>query len=214
MLPTTLPGDDFESMNRAALLAWEERQRRQRTLRTLMMLLMFLLLMDGEEPPDRRNARLRQQRLRNQHRNGGSSTGHGGGGGDSYKVGMYFDEDGNDLTPLQEEVFQRRRDQDDVIRRSALFNPKSKHYELIKLNNGRDVEAELMALVRNKMQKEIESAAVEEYNDETATDTNMKTTDTAAAAAAESSSSPKADDNNNSGKQQTQSEQQTNDELQ
>mmetsp|Transcript_19962 Transcript_19962/g.39989 ORF Transcript_19962/g.39989 Transcript_19962/m.39989 type:complete len:1152 (-) Transcript_19962:1460-4915(-) len=214
MLPTTLPGDDFESMNRAALLAWEERQRRQRTLRTLMMLLMFLLLMDGEEPPDRRNARLRQQRLRNQHRNGGSSTGHGG-GGDSYKVGMYFDEDGNDLTPLQEEVFQRRRDQDDIIRRAALFNPKSKHYELIKLNNGKDVEAELMALVRNKMQKEIEAAAVEEYNDETATDTNMKTTDTAAAAAAESSSSsPKADDNNNSGKQQTQSEQQTNDELQ
>eukprot|EP00573_Skeletonema_grethae_P003388 CAMPEP_0201707556 /NCGR_PEP_ID=MMETSP0578-20130828/52298_1 /ASSEMBLY_ACC=CAM_ASM_000663 /TAXON_ID=267565 /ORGANISM="Skeletonema grethea, Strain CCMP 1804" /LENGTH=47 /DNA_ID= /DNA_START= /DNA_END= /DNA_ORIENTATION= len=27
---------DFERMNRAALLAWEERQRRQRTLRTLM----------------------------------------------------------------------------------------------------------------------------------------------------------------------------------
>eukprot|EP00957_Ditylum_brightwellii_P029240 2210046-Ditylum_brightwellii.AAC.1 len=96
---------------------------------------------------------------------------------------MYFDEDGNDLTPLQEEVFQRRRDQDDIIRRSALFNPKSKHYELIKLNNGRDMEAELMALVRNEMQKEIEAAAVEEYNDETATDTNMKTTDTAAAAA-------------------------------
>ena len=53
---------DFENINRAALLAWEERQRRQRTLRTLMMILMFLLLMDGEEPPDRRNARLQRER--------------------------------------------------------------------------------------------------------------------------------------------------------
>ncbi len=155
MLGTSLSGDDgdpadFESMNRAALLAWEERQRRQRTLRSLMMLLMFLLLMDGEEPQDRRNARLRQQRLRAQNRNGGSV-----GGADSYKVGMYFDEDGNDLTPLQDSVYQRRKMQDTIIRKALTDNQSSKHYDLIELNNGRDFEAELTQLLQVKLSEEM-----------------------------------------------------------
>ncbi|KAL7495281.1 hypothetical protein ACHAWT_003725 [Skeletonema menzelii] len=200
---------DFESMNRAALLAWEERQRRQRTLRTLMMLLMFLLLMDGEEPPDRRNARLRQQRLRNQSRTGVRGT-----GGDSYRVGLYFDEDGNDLTPLSEEVFQRRKDQDQVIRTAFMDNKSSKHYKLISFNGERDVEAELTALVKAKIQKEMTEAAEEEKTDESATTDTKKKKKTTTGTAAESSSSPKADGKNNSDKQQKQSEQQTNDELQ
>ncbi|KAL7443613.1 hypothetical protein ACHAXM_009052 [Skeletonema potamos] len=206
---------DFESMNRAALLAWEERQRRQRTLRTLMMLLMFLLLMDGEEPPDRRNARLRQQRLRNQSRTGGSA------GRDSYRVGMYFDEDGNDLTPLLDEVFQRRKEQDEVIRRAVTDNRLSKHYELVKLNSGKDVEAELTELVKANIQKEMEMAAVDvpsstgggqqqqqqQQQEETiaTTITNTKSSSTVNKA------------NNNSDKQKQpsgQQQQQTNDDLQ
>lgn len=175
-----------------------------------MMLLMFLLLMDGEEPPDRRNARLRQQRLRNQHRHGNGS---GGSGAESYGLGVYFDQDGNDLTPLQEEVFQRRKEEDQVIRRAFVENSSSKHYELVKLNGGRDVEAELMELVKGKIQNEmmeIETAGEEEG--ESDADTNTATTDTAAAES--SALQPKDTKDKNSDKPQSQSDQQTNDELQ
>ena len=195
MIPPSLSDDDnpdFESMNRAALLAWEERQRRQRTLRTLMMLLMFLLLMDGEEPPDRRTARLRQQRLRNQSSNGGSV------GGDSYRVGMYFDEDGNDLTPLHHEVFARRKEQDEVIRKAVTDNQLSKHYDLVKLNSGRDVEAELMEMIKTTILKEMAAADIASRGTET------------------DSLEPEPDisiDTTKNNSENKQSEQQTNDEL-
>ena len=202
MDPMLPPGDDaqpnFENMNRAALLAWEERQRRQRTLRTLMMLLMFLLLMDGEEPPDRRNARSRQQRLRNQQRAGG-------GGGDSYKMGMYFDDDGNDLTPLSEDVFQRRKDQDEAIRKAVTENQSSKHYDLLKLNHGRDVEAELRDMITTKILIEMEE---KEEDTEADTEKDEDATEKETAVAKPLSKTVKKVDGNDTGKQKSSSKSQ------
>jgi len=213
MLSNSLSGDDsqpdFESMNRAALLAWEERQRRQRTLRTLMMLLMFLLLMDGEEPPDRRNARLRQQRLRNQSRNGGNNMGTGG---DSYRVGMYFDEDGNDLSPLNDEVFQRRKEQDDIIRSAVTEYRLSKHYDLVRLNNGKDVEAELTELVKATIQKEMMAAVVVASGEQQQEEETTPTTITDPKSSSSSVNKPNV--LIVVGKQQKQEQQQTNDDLQ
>eukprot|EP00584_Thalassiosira_punctigera_P003801 CAMPEP_0172540316 /NCGR_PEP_ID=MMETSP1067-20121228/11373_1 /TAXON_ID=265564 ORGANISM="Thalassiosira punctigera, Strain Tpunct2005C2" /NCGR_SAMPLE_ID=MMETSP1067 /ASSEMBLY_ACC=CAM_ASM_000444 /LENGTH=146 /DNA_ID=CAMNT_0013326171 /DNA_START=345 /DNA_END=782 /DNA_ORIENTATION=- len=134
-----LPDDPtFENMNRAALLAWQERQRRQRTLRMLMMFLMVLLLMDGEEPNPRHQRRHphdgRRSHLRGRG-DGRSSSRHG----HWEKLG-YLDDDGNLISPLEPEVYRSRAEEDELIRRAVRRDVDSRYHELVEMNDMRDVE--------------------------------------------------------------------------
>jgi hypothetical protein len=144
--------DDFATQaNQAALIAWQERQRRQRTLRMLMMLLMVLLLMDGDEPPDRRNPRMK-------HHNNMRSRGEGGtladrSRGKYNKLGMFIDEHGDLITSLNREVYNSRRDEDKIIIDAIrdADHRSSRYSDLVKKNNGRDVEKELRDWVEQKV---------------------------------------------------------------
>ncbi|KAL9180137.1 hypothetical protein ACHAXT_008107 [Thalassiosira profunda] len=152
-LPGGMPGEeppDFTRMNRAAILAWQERQRRQRTLRMLMMFLMVLLLMDGDEQQNRRNHRARQHiRRHNKNRQHWSKLG-------------YLDDEGNLISPLPPEVYQSRVDEDGAVLRAITENPDSRYHELVKKNDGRDVEAELRKLIEEKLKAEAEKGMVAE----------------------------------------------------
>ncbi|KAL3810874.1 hypothetical protein ACHAXA_003396 [Cyclostephanos tholiformis] len=146
------PNDQtFEGMNRAALLAWQERQRRQRSLRTMMMLLMVLLLMDGDEPPNRHHHRT--GRLRHQH-----GRHHGKGG--EYWENLMIGDDGNLMSPLNPEVFRSRVEQDAAVRIAIRDNKRSRYHDLVRMNHGRDVEWDLRKWITNKLRNEIKKATL------------------------------------------------------
>jgi len=149
-LPDLADEPNFENMNRAALLAWQERQRRQRTLRMLMMFLMVLFLMDGEEPPNsRRHPNGKRQQLRR----------HDKGRGHWEKLG-YLDDEGNLISPLNPEVYQSRIEEDEVILQALKDNPESRYHELVKKNDGRNVEEELREWIGAKLKEEASKGMV------------------------------------------------------
>lgn len=87
-----------------ALANWQEHQRRQRTLRMLMMFLMILLLMDGDEPVERRNRS-------KQHLRAGldrERTKYG-------NFGIFVDDNGDLLNPLNWAVWKSRREEDGAL---------------------------------------------------------------------------------------------------
>eukprot|EP00804_Cyclotella_cryptica_P025963 CCRYP_002790-RA/>CCRYP_002790-RA protein AED:0.01 eAED:0.01 QI:255/1/1/1/0.66/0.5/4/203/1156 len=128
-----------------ALLQWQERQRRQRTLRMLMMFLMVLLLMDGDEPVDRRHAakhHLRQGALERERGRYGNFR-------------MFVDENGDLLSSLTWDVWRKRRAEDEVVRRAVTDNEESRYRDLVKRNDGRDVEGELRDWAEKKVMEEV-----------------------------------------------------------
>ncbi|KAL7540462.1 hypothetical protein ACHAXR_012924 [Thalassiosira sp. AJA248-18] len=160
-MPLDLSDDpSFENMNRAALLAWQERQRRQRTLRMLMMFLMVLLLMEGDEPPNSRRHPRNRQHLRRHDKNRGRWE----------KLG-YLDDEGNLISPLNPEVYRSRVEEDTVILQALKENRNSRYHELVKKNDGRDVEEELREWVGEKLDEEVSKGMMmDDKNDDSGDD--------------------------------------------
>lgn len=113
--------------------------------------------MDGDEPPNSRNARhhrSRQQHLRNREKH---SRGQ--------KLG-YLDDEGNLISPLHPEVYRSRVEEDEAISRALKDNLNSRYYELVKKNDGRDVEKELKEFIGNKLKEEVAQGMVLDDEDE------------------------------------------------
>lgn len=72
-----------------------------------------------------------------------------------------IDDDGNFMSPLNPEVYRSRAEQDAAVKVAFRDNKKSRYHELIKMNDGRDVEGELRKLITNKLRNEIEAGMLD-----------------------------------------------------
>lgn len=143
--------------DRAAIVMWHERQRRQRQVRMMMMFMMMLLLMDGEEQG---NARRRQYAARHGGRLRGGRGGRGRRGD-------------NDI--MADHLYRARIVQDGKIAQSARLD---RRYGILqRLNDGKDVEQEVMDWVVQDMERREKEDADAEQDDEeeTKNDSSNKT---------------------------------------
>ncbi|KAL7552113.1 hypothetical protein ACHAWF_015322 [Thalassiosira exigua] len=122
-----------------------------------MMFLMVLLLMDGDDPKSQRirQERLRQHRMRRERNRNWDSLG-------------YLDDNGNHIGPLNPEVYASRNLEDEEIRQAALRDPRSRHFELVRKNEGRDIEKELKHHINLKLKEEAERMAADDDGGEEA----------------------------------------------
>ena len=155
--------------DRAAIASWHERQRRQRQVRMMMMFMMMLILMDGEEQGS--SARRRRQYAA---RHGGRLRGGRGG----RRAG-----DGDDDV-MADHLYRARIAQDDKIAQSAKLD---RRYGILqRLNDGKDVEREVMDWVVKDMERsEREDAEQEEAEDEDSADEKKTKKDSSGAEDAE-----------------------------
>ena len=126
----TIAGGGAGNVTDAQIEAWRERERRQRTVRSLMMFLLMLMLMDGEEQSQQQRQRRQQQQNKTGGLRGGSSNNKNGRGIDD---GIFTDM----------ELYSARRMQDRSIEDIVLNGNHPRVNELIKRNDGRDVDREV-----------------------------------------------------------------------
>ena len=156
--------------DRAAIALWHERQRRQRQVRMMMMFMMMLILMDGEEQGS--SARRRRQYAA---RHGARLRGGRG--------GRRGDGDGDDDV-MADHLYRARIVQDDKIAQSAKLD---RRYGILqRLNDGKDVEQEVMDwVVKDMERKEREDAEHEEAEDDDGNDKKKTKKDSSGAEDAE-----------------------------
>jgi hypothetical protein len=125
----TIAGGGAGNITDAQIEAWRERERRQRTVRSLMMFLLMLMLMDGEEQSQQQRLRRQQQ----QNKTGGLRGGSNNKKGRGIEDGIFTDM----------ELYSARRMQDRSIEDIIVNGNHPRVNELIKRNDGRDVDREV-----------------------------------------------------------------------
>ena len=130
---------------------------------------MLLLLMDGDEPStSQRNARLRQQqRLRNKSLYNKQST--------TWAARLGYPDDDIVRTPLPEPLYKKRILQNYAILKSIKDNKHSRYYDLIQLNDGRDVENELKKIISVNLGHEIQRIKKKKEKNDTNNNNNNNT---------------------------------------